>query len=129
MMRVVAQQHTYQILTKRPARAIKVCKAYCKQNNIPEMPRHIWLGVSIESEKVTGRIDLLRKVPCVTRFISFEPLIASVGKVDLTDIDWAIIGGESGPRHRPIKEEWVKDIMVDSAASRTSRSGSSSGEA
>ena len=111
MMRMVAPQHIYQILTKRPARAIKVVKAYCKANGMRELPQHIWMGVSVENERTTGRIDLLRKVPCVTRFISFEPLIGPVGPVNLAGIDWAIIGGESGVRHRVMRKEWPQDIM------------------
>jgi protein gp37 len=64
----------------------------------------------VESERYTERIDLLRRVPARIRFISFEPLVASVGKVDLSGIHWAIVGGESGPRARPMKKKWVDEI-------------------
>jgi protein gp37 len=64
---------------------------------------NIWLGTSIENERNVWRIDYLRKINCTIKFISFEPLIGSVGKIDLTDIQWVIIGGESGPNFRPVK--------------------------
>ena len=69
------------------------------------------LGTSVESSAVTNRIDHLRKAPAAIRFISFEPLIDSVGLVNLNQIHWAIVGGESGNRARPVKEEWVDEIL------------------
>ena len=98
--------HIYQILTKRPERMAE----YIKSRNILS-PYHIWLGTSIEDSRVKGRIDVLRNIPSKIRFISFEPLIGDVGEIDLSYIHWVIVGGESGEKHRPIKEEWVKDIL------------------
>ncbi|TLX82799.1 MAG: DUF5131 family protein, partial [Thaumarchaeota archaeon] len=72
---------------------------------------HIWLGVSVENHMHVDRIDYLRQIDCPVKFISFEPLIGSIGEVDLTDIQWAIIGGESGPNYRPVKEEWIQEII------------------
>ena len=73
---------------------------------------NVWLGTSIENSEVIGRISELRKTPAAIRFISFEPLIDSVGSVNLKNIHWAIVGGESGNRARPIKEEWIDEIHV-----------------
>lgn len=97
--------HHYQILTKRPARM----GAFLR--NISEVLPNVWLGTSVESAEVSDRINHLRSVPATIRFISFEPLIASVGKVDLTDIHWAIVGGESGRLARPVREEWIDEIF------------------
>lgn len=96
-------QHTYQILTKRPDRM---------QEIVPDLKvlPNAWLGTSVESPAYQHRIDELRGVPARVRFISFEPLLASVGGVDLTGIDWAIVGGESGPRARQMHESWVEEI-------------------
>ena len=72
---------------------------------------NVWLGTSIESAEVVERADHLRVVPAAIRFISFEPLIGAVGKVNLTNIHWAIVGGESGRSARPIREEWIDEIF------------------
>lgn len=97
--------HHYQILTKRPDRMSDLLTAW---NRAP-LP-NVWLGTSIENAKVAPRADALRVVPAAIRFISFEPLIGPVGKIDLKDIHWAIVGGESGPNARPIREEWIDQI-------------------
>lgn len=96
-------QHTYQILTKRPDRMAEVTSA------LPVLP-NVWLGTSVEDAAVIDRIDHLRATSAQVRFISFEPLIGSVGSADLSGIHWAIVGGESGPRARPMLEEWVDEI-------------------
>lgn len=98
-------QHNYQILTKRPERMLEVLK-----NKIGRVLPNVWLGTSVENDDVLLRIDFLRKTPAAIRFISFEPLIGSVGKVNLRGIHWAIVGGESGANARPIKEEWIDEI-------------------
>lgn len=99
-------QHQYQILTKRPERMASILLQVAP-NPLP----NVWLGTSVEGPKVVDRIDHLRMVPAAIRFISFEPLIGAVGEVDLTDIDWAIVGGESGPRSRPMDQAWVEQIL------------------
>jgi protein gp37 len=71
---------------------------------------NVWLGTSIENDKVLYRLNELKKVKAAIRFVSFEPLLGPVGEVDLRLIHWAIVGGESGPHHRPIKEEWIHEI-------------------
>jgi protein gp37 len=76
------------------------------------VPQHIWLGVSVENAAYASRIEHLRQINSPARFISFEPLIGSVGQVDLTGIAWAIVGGESGPRARPMKEAWATEIRL-----------------
>lgn len=98
--------HNYQILTKRPDRMAEVVAAMGPDGVLP----NVWLGTSVENADVAWRIDHLRLVPAAIRFISFEPLIGSVGDVDLTDIDWAIVGGESGRNARPIREAWIDEI-------------------
>ena len=97
-------RHEYQILTKRPDRMSSVV------NKMGSILPNVWLGTSVEDARVTHRIDELRAAPARIRFISFEPLIGSVGEVDLTSIDWAIVGGESGRGARPLREEWIDEI-------------------
>ncbi|QTG17429.1 phage Gp37/Gp68 family protein (plasmid) [Agrobacterium tumefaciens] len=97
--------HHYQILTKRPERMA----SFLLSLNDDVLP-NVWLGTSVENADVVDRIAALRNVPAAIRFISFEPLIGSVGTVDLSDIHWAIVGGESGRSARPIREEWIDEI-------------------
>ena len=98
-------QHHYQILTKRPDRMAQSIPTIQ-----PEPLQNVWLGTSVEDAEVVDRISHLKEVPAAIRFISFEPLIGSVGEIDLRGIDWAIVGGESGPRARPIQEIWIDEI-------------------
>lgn len=107
-------QHTYQILTKRPERMRDVVPRIA-ESILP----NVWLGTSVEDSAVLGRLDDLRGVPAHVRFVSFEPLIGSVAGADLTGISWAIVGGESGPRARPMAEEWVDEIYELCEDSRT----------
>jgi protein gp37 len=102
-----ANWHTYQILTKRPERM----RAILSGGEFKVLP-NIWLGTSVESGDYVGRIDLLRATRAAVRFISFEPLVGRIGEVDLRGIDWAIVGGESGPRCRPIEPAWVREIRA-----------------
>jgi protein gp37 len=97
-------RHTYQILTKRPDRMAQIA------SRLPLL-QNVWLGTSVENSAVLERLDYLRATPAAVRFVSFEPLIGSVRNADLTDIQWAIVGGESGPRSRPMAEEWVDEIQ------------------
>lgn len=97
-------QHIYQVLTKRD----KIMLEYFSDKKVPN---NVWIGVSVESSTFKKRIDSLRKIKAKTRFISFEPLIGSIGKINLKDIHWAIVGGESGRNARPIKKEWVDEIF------------------
>ncbi|AWF64722.1 phage Gp37/Gp68 family protein [Pseudomonas aeruginosa] len=97
--------HNYQILTKRPERMADMLTKY-----IREVLPNVWLGTSIEEQETAQRVFHLKKTPAQIRFISFEPLIGSVGEIDLSGIDWAIVGGESGSSARPIKEEWIDEI-------------------
>jgi len=97
------EQHTFQILTKRPQRLAAMAQS------LP-WPNNIWMGVSVENASYRFRIDHLRRVPAKVRFLSIEPLIADVGELDLDGIHWVIVGGESGHHARPIEEEWVVSI-------------------
>ena len=107
-------RHTYQILTKRPWLMSEVLT----RPDFPVLP-NVWLGASVEDGRVLGRLDALRKVPAAIRFVSLEPLIGSVADGDLTGIHWAIVGGESGPRSREMKPEWVDEIEAMCARSGT----------
>lgn len=96
-------QHTYQALTKRSLRMARLADRL-------DWPANLWMGVSVEDETVTGRIDHLREVPAAVRFLSCEPLIGPLRDLDLAGIDWVIAGGESGANHRPMDQAWVEDI-------------------
>lgn len=99
-----ADWHVYQILTKRPQRMLEFVKDYGK------IPDHVWLGTSVELEMYKPRIHVLKQTPVKVRFISFEPLLGPLGGLDLDSISWAIVGGESGPNHRPVRREWIVEI-------------------
>lgn len=97
-------QHTFQVLTKRAERMALYFR------NRP-VPRNAWLGVSVENRKDgVPRIDRLREIDATIRFLSVEPLLEDIGEVNLTGIHWVIVGGESGPKARPMKPEWVDPI-------------------
>lgn len=96
-------QHTFQILTKRSERLRELSPLLDWSDNI-------WMGVTVEDNDNVGRIDDLRLVPAVVRFLSMEPLIGPVPDLSLEGVDWVIVGGESGPGARPIREEWVLSI-------------------
>ncbi|MEO8331120.1 MAG: phage Gp37/Gp68 family protein [Gallionella sp.] len=97
-------QHTYQILTKRSARMLKYFSSR-------EVHGNVWLGVSVENRKYgMQRIDDLRKIKADIRFLSVEPLLEDIGEMDLRGIHWVIVGGESGPKARPMKAGWVETI-------------------
>lgn len=98
-----ASKHTFQVLTKRPDRMADLT------GTLPVL-KNVWLGTSVESGDYLGRLGDLRRVRARVRFVSFEPLLGSVGSVDLTGIDWAIVGGESGPKARPMARIWVDEI-------------------
>ena len=101
-----ASWHQYQVLTKRPDRM----KAFLAQKDVPKLD-HVWIGTSVESADYKERIATLQAARGNVKFISFEPLLAPIGKMNLKGIDWVIVGGESGPRARPIRDEWVSEIF------------------
>lgn len=96
-------QHTYQLLTKRSTRALRMADDL-------DWPSNLWLGVSVEDERALRRVDDLRATPAAVKFLSCEPLIGPLSGLKLTAIDWVIVGGESGKKHRPMMSEWVTDI-------------------
>jgi protein gp37 len=105
-----ADWHTYQVLTKRADRLQSLLKG--KLRFVAEQ-KHIWWGVSVENRKHgLPRIDLLRQSPAKVRFLSIEPLLEDLGQVNFKGIDWAIVGGESGPRARPMDATWVRSIRA-----------------
>ena len=97
------RQHQFQILTKRAGRLAEVAAELHWTSNI-------WMGVSVENQKVTSRIDYLRGTPARIKFLSLEPLLGPLPNLNLVNIDWVIVGGESGRKPRPIKADWVLDI-------------------
>ena len=102
-----ADWHTYQVLTKRSSLLQKFVNDRYRTR---PAPRHIWLGVSVEDEKAATRVAHLRAANAGIRFLSIEPLLAPVGRLNLSGIEWVIVGGESGPRARPLDAHWVIDI-------------------
>lgn len=98
-----AHWHQFQVLTKRSERLVELSPSLRWTDNI-------WMGTSVENEKYKFRIDHLRQVGARIKFLSLEPLLGPLGQLDLSGIDWVIVGGESGPGARPIKEEWVIEI-------------------
>jgi protein gp37 len=109
-----ADHHIYQVLTKRPDNMKRIVEGL----RLAAKP-HIWLGTSIESSEYVERLDWLRSVSAGVRFVSFEPLLGSVGLVDLRGIHWAIVGGESGPSARPMLSDWVDEIKQQCRKSKT----------
>lgn len=99
-----AHHHTFQLLTKRADRMAAFCRGRA-------IPTNAWLGVSVENRKYgVPRIDVLRGIDATIRFLSVEPLLEDVGHLDLTDIHWVIVGGESGPKARPVRTEWIDNV-------------------
>jgi protein gp37 len=97
-------QHTFQILTKRSERLLEV-------KGRLSWPDNVWMGVSVEDDRVLHRVAHLKHVPAAVRFLSCEPLIGEISRLNLDEIDWVIVGGESGPGARPMKIEWVRSIF------------------
>jgi protein gp37 len=100
---VRADHHVFQVLTKRHERLAEIAP------DLP-WPRNVWMGVTIENRRFVNRADYLRQVPAAVRFISAEPLLGPLEGLDLKDIHWLISGGESGPKHRPVEEEWLVEL-------------------
>ncbi|MCA3240337.1 MAG: phage Gp37/Gp68 family protein [Rubrivivax sp.] len=105
-------QHTYQVLTKRSDRLLKLAK------HLP-WPENVWMGVSVEDARVKQRVKDLQRVPAKVRFLSCEPLIGPLAKLPLKGIHWVIVGGESGPGARPMDPDWVEDIHHQCQAAGT----------
>lgn len=108
-----AHWHNFQVLTKRAERVAELSDALDWSDNI-------WMGVSVESRKYVHRIDALRETNARTKFLSCEPLLGALENLDLENIDWVIVGGESGQRARPMKTEWAVDIQRQCAAAGVS---------
>ncbi len=95
--------HTYQVLTKRSVRLLELSEEL-------EWSDHIWMGVSVENEAVASRVSDLRASKARIKWLSVEPLLGSLSNLDLTGIDWVVVGGESGPGARAMKADWVREI-------------------
>ncbi|MGE0446593.1 MAG: DUF5131 family protein [Vicinamibacterales bacterium] len=98
-----ADWHEFQVLTKRSERLLELSRS------LP-WPENVWMGVSVENHRFTHRIDHLRQTPARVKFLSLEPLLGPLPGLNLAGIDWVIVGGESGPKARPMRAEWVADI-------------------
>ena len=98
-----ASRHTFQVLTKRPGRVAQMSRRL-------RWTRNIWMGTSIESEQWLGRLAALAETGAQTKFLSLEPLLGPLPKLELQGVDWVIVGGESGPGARPMEADWVRDI-------------------
>lgn len=107
-----AHWHRFQVLTKRAERLAELSSEL-------EWPDNVWMGVSIESDRYCFRVDHLRQTAARIKFLSLEPLFGPLPSLDFSGIDWVIVGGESGPRARPMKEQWVLDIRSNCAKAGT----------
>lgn len=107
-----AKQHTFQVLTKRSERLLELSDKLI-------WPENVWMGVTVESIDVVYRIDDLRRTGAKIKFLSCEPLLSSLGRIDLANIDWLIAGGESGPKARPMSESWVTELRDQCEEFRT----------
>lgn len=96
-------RHTYQLLTKRADRLAEVA-------SVLPWPKNVWMGVTVEDNERLYRVERLREVPSVVKFLSIEPLLGPLPNLDLNGVDWVIVGGESGPGARPMHRDWVIDI-------------------
>lgn len=105
-------RHTYQLLTKRPRRLVRLA------DSLP-WPGNVWMGVTVENEQTAWRMDELRKVAAAVRFVSAEPLLGPLHHLDLAGIDWLIAGGESGTGHRPVKKTWIRSLRAQCRKSGT----------
>jgi protein gp37 len=103
----LANQHTFQVLTKRADRLYEIAPKLNWTENI-------WMGVTVENRDYLYRLEYLKKTNAKIKFISFEPLLDSIGKVKLNGIDWIVVGGESGPGARPMSSEWVSELKSQS---------------
>jgi protein gp37 len=106
-----AHWHRFQVLTKRDERLVELASRL-------EWPANVWMGVTVEDRQARRRISSLRKVRAAVRFLSVEPLLESLGSINLTGIHWVIVGGESGPGARLMKEEWVDEIKEQCVAAQ-----------
>lgn len=111
----LAHWHTFQVLTKRSSLMARYLR---NRYGTALAPSHMWLGVSVEDAQNAVRLRHLRSAQATVKFVSFEPLLGPVGTVDLSGIDWAIVGGESGPRARPMAAEWAIEIRDQCAAQK-----------
>lgn len=107
----IANQHTFQVLTKRADRLLEVSRSL-------KWSKNIWMGVTVESATHIDRIKKLQKTPAHIKFISFEPLLSNIQNIDLTDIHWMIVGGESGPGARKMEELWVDNLFTLSSKNK-----------
>jgi len=105
-------RHIFQVLTKRSKQLVRIA------DRLP-WPDNVWMGVTVENAHYRFRINDLRKVPARVRWLSLEPLLGPLGDLALTGINWAVVGGESGPGARPIREEWILDILRQCRARKT----------
>lgn len=116
-----AHWHTFQVLTKRSSlmRDFMRRRYGAEVDGVSPAPGNVWCGVSLENAQQLSRVEHLRAAPAAIRFLSIEPLLGPIPDLDLTGIHWAIVGGESGPRARPLDPAWVRDIRDQCQAAGT----------
>jgi protein gp37 len=107
-------EHIFQILTKRPERALQFSNWLLDQG--ATWPGNVWLGVTVETEKQLGRIDVLKSIPCSVKFVSFEPLLGEIDVPNLTGIDWIIVGAETGRKARYMEPDWALKLKGQSGS-------------
>lgn len=112
-------QNTYQVLTKRPERMMQFVNNYNSENLAPYPLPNVWLGTSVEDNRVLSRIDYLRETDASVRFLSCEPLLGSLQGINLRGIHWVISGAESGQRARKMNEDWVRELRDECVAKGT----------
>jgi protein gp37 len=103
-----ADWHVFQVLTKRPVRAAELSRSI-------DIPQNVWMGTSVENQRFAWRVDALRVTNCQTRFLSCEPLLGAL-ELQLSEIDWVIVGGESGRGARPMRSSWARSVRDQCAA-------------
>ena len=98
-----ASQHQFEVLTKRPERVVEMA-------GLIKWTENVWIGTSVENNDYVHRAKTIAKVPAAIRFLSIEPLLGPVTRLPLSNIEWVIVGGESGPGARPMEADWVRTI-------------------
>ena len=106
---LAVKRHIYQVLTKRPARAVRFWQRNADLFGNGPIPKHIWIGASVENQRVVGRVSQLRQLQASVRFLSCEPLLGPL-ELDLSDVHWVIVGGESGSGFRAMEASWAQSI-------------------
>lgn len=115
----IHHRHTFQVLTKRPQRMTQLASGPLNGSHGAYPLPNVWLGVSVDNDRYTFRVDHLRATPAAIRFVSYEPALGPVPSLDLTGIDWVIIGAESGRGARPMHPDWAREVVTKARSAGT----------